>query len=404
MRQWVPIPRRATAVPGRVPAWGGVGGHVGSPHLVIAATLARVAFVIALTLPPVRRAFSASGLGWVYLVVLAFALALVGVPLVRALAHWWGVLDRPAARKVHMTATPLLGGAAVYGAFAATVLFNFTFSLQLKGVAVGATIVVAVGLLDDVFDVPARWKLAGQAVAVAVAMAYGVMLDTVPTAWPGSGVINVALTLVWFLAVTNALQFLDGMDGLAAGLGAIAALFFSLAALQTSQPYLMFLAAPLVGACLGFLPYNFRFGRPATIFLGDAGASFIGFTLAGLAVMGEWAENDFIGLLTPVLILAVPLFDIAFVGTVRVVTGKVHSVGEWLAYTARDHIHHRFEALGLTRTETVLLIFFIAATLGISAMLLKEATKHEAALVLIQAGCVLAIIAVLEGVARGRGR
>jgi len=404
MRQWVPIPRRATAVPGRVPAWGGVGGHVGSPHLVIAATLARVAFVIALTLPPVRRAFSASGLGWVYLVVLAFALALVGVPLVRALAHWWGVLDRPAARKVHMTATPLLGGAAVYGAFAATVLFNFTFSLQLKGVAVGATIVVAVGLLDDVFDVPARWKLAGQTVAVAVAVAYGVVLDTVPTAWPGSGVINVALTLVWFLAVTNALQFLDGMDGLAAGLGAIAALFFSLAALQTSQPYLMFLAAPLVGACLGFLPYNFRFGRPATIFLGDAGASFIGFTLAGLAVMGEWAENDFIGLLTPVLILAVPLFDIAFVGTVRVVTGKVHSVGEWLAYTARDHIHHRFEALGLTRTETVLLIFFIAATLGISAMLLKEATKHEAALVLIQAGCVLAIIAVLEGVARGRGR
>jgi len=404
MRQWVPIPRRATAVPGRVRAWGGVGGHVGAPHLVIAATLARVAFVIALTLPPVRGAFSASGLGWVYLVVLAFALALVGVPLVRALAHWWGVLDRPAARKVHMTATPLLGGAAVYGAFAATVLFNFTFSLQLKGVAVGATIVVAVGLLDDVFDVPARWKLAGQAVAVAVAMAYGVVLDTVPTAWPGSGVINVALTLVWFLAVTNALQFLDGMDGLAAGLGAIAALFFSLAALQTSQPYLMFLAAPLVGACLGFLPYNFRFGRPATIFLGDAGASFIGFTLAGLAVMGEWAENDFIGLLTPVLILAVPLFDIAFVGTVRVVTGKVHSVGEWLAYTARDHIHHRFEALGLTRTETVLLIFFIAATLGISAMLLKEATKHEAALVLIQAGCVLAIIAVLEGVARGRGR
>jgi len=404
MRQWVPIPRRATAVPGRVRAWGGVGGHVGARHLVIAATLARVAFVIALTLPPVRRAFSASGLGWVYLVVLAFALALVGVPLVRALAHWWGVLDRPAARKVHMTATPLLGGAAVYGAFAATVLFNFTFSLQLKGVAVGATIVVAVGLLDDVFDVPARFKLAGQAVAVAVAMAYGVVLDTVPTAWPGSGVINVALTLVWFLAVTNALQFLDGMDGLAAGLGAIAALFFSLAALQTSQPYLMFLAAPLVGACLGFLPYNFRFGRPATIFLGDAGASFIGFTLAGLAVMGEWAENDFIGLLTPVLILAVPLFDIAFVGTVRVVTGKVHSVGEWLAYTARDHIHHRFEALGLTRTETVLLIFFIAATLGISAMLLKEATKHEAALVLIQAGCVLAIIAVLEGVARGRGR
>jgi UDP-GlcNAc:undecaprenyl-phosphate GlcNAc-1-phosphate transferase len=368
------------------------------------ATLARVALVIALTLPPVRRAMAAWGLGWAYLVVLAFALALAGVPLVRALAQRCGVLDAPAARKVHAVATPLLGGAAVYAAFAATVLFNFTFSRELKGVAVGATITVAVGVLDDIFNVPARWKLAGQVCAVAVAMAYGVVLDTVPTAWAGSAAINIALTTLWFLMVTNALQFLDGMDGLASGLGAIAALFFSLAALQREQPYLMFLAAPLVGACLGFLPYNFRFGRPATIFLGDAGASFIGFTLAGLAVMGEWAENDVIGLLTPVLILAIPLFDITFVGVVRVVTGKVHSVGEWLAYTARDHIHHRFEALGLTRTETVLLIFFIAATFGLSAMLLKDATKHEAALILIQAGCVLAIIAVLEGVARGRGR
>jgi UDP-GlcNAc:undecaprenyl-phosphate GlcNAc-1-phosphate transferase len=370
----------------------------------LGATLVRAAFVIGLTLPPARRAFTTAGLGWVYLVVLAFALAIAGVPVVRALARVCGVLDTPTARKVHTAATPLLGGAAVYAAFAATVLFNFTFSLQLKGVAVGATIVVAIGLLDDVFDMAARWKLAGQVVAAAVAMAYGVVLDIVPAGWSGSWAINVVLTLLWFLTVTNALQFLDGMDGLAAGLGAIAALFFSVAALQTNQPYLMFLAAPLVGACLGFLPYNFRFGRPATIFLGDAGASFIGFTLAGLAVMGEWAENDVMGLLTPVLILAVPLFDIAFVGTRRVLTGKVHSVGEWLAYTARDHIHHRFEALGLTRTETVLLILFIAATLGVSAMLLKDATKHEAALVLIQAGCVLAIIAVLEGVGRGRGR
>jgi UDP-GlcNAc:undecaprenyl-phosphate/decaprenyl-phosphate GlcNAc-1-phosphate transferase len=370
----------------------------------LGAALVRIAFVVFLMMPSVRRTFAVSGLGWAYLVVLAFALAIVGVPLVRALACWWGVLDAPAERKVHAVATPLLGGAAVYAAFAATVLFNFTFSRELKGVALGATIIVAIGLLDDAIDVPARWKLLGQIAAVAVAMTYGVVLDTLPMSWFWSGPVNYALTLLWFLAVTNALQFLDGMDGLAAGLGAITALFFSLAALQTNQPYLMFLAAPLVGACLGFLPYNFRFGRPATIFLGDAGASFIGFTLAGLAVMGEWAENDFIGLLTPVLILAVPLFDIAFVGTVRIVTGKVHSVGEWLAYTAKDHIHHRFESLGLTRTETVLLILFIAATLGLSAMLLKDATKHEAALVLIQAGCVLAIIALLEGIARGRGR
>jgi len=166
----------------------------------------------------------------------------------------------------------------------------------------------------------------------------------------------------------------------------------------------MFLSAALVGACLGFLPYNFRPGG-ATIFLGDSGASFIGFTLAGLAAMGVWAnQNPVVSLLTPLLIVGVPLFDIAFVGIVRIVTGKVHSLRDWLAYTGRDHMHHRFAELGLTKTQSVLLIFFIASTLGLSAILLKDATPHEAVLVLLQAACILALVAVLEGVGRGHSR
>jgi UDP-GlcNAc:undecaprenyl-phosphate GlcNAc-1-phosphate transferase len=355
-----------------------------------------------LILPPVRRWFAAAGLDWAYLAALAWAVAFFGVPVVRRLAFALGVLDRPAARKVHRTPTPLLGGAAVYAAFALTVLFNFTFSRGLKGVVVGATLVVVIGLLDDIWDLPAPVKLAGQVAGVGAALAYGVVLSVVPHWLPGADLLNVALTLVWFLTVTNAVQFLDGMDGLASGLGVIAALFFSISAAQTSQPYLFILAAPLVGACLGFLPYNFR-PHGARIFLGDSGASFIGFTLAGLAVMGEWAEaGPLVALLTPVLILAVPLFDIAFVSVVRVVTGKVHTLGEWLAYTGNDHIHHRFEALGLSKTQSVLLIFFIASTLGLSAILLHHATPYEAGLILVQAGCVLAIIAILEGVGRGR--
>jgi UDP-GlcNAc:undecaprenyl-phosphate GlcNAc-1-phosphate transferase len=364
--------------------------------------VARLALVVVLFLPPVRGWFAAAGLDWAYLAGLAWAVAFFGVPVARRIAFAFGVLDAPAARKVHRTPTPLLGGAAVYAAFALTVLFNFNFSRGLKGVAVGATIVVVLGLLDDIWDLPAPVKLAGQVAGVAAAVAYGVILSVVPNWLPGSYVLNVALTLLWFLTVTNAVQFLDGMDGLASGLGVIAGLFFSVSALQTSQPYLFILAAPLVGACLGFLPYNFR-RDGARIFLGDSGASFIGFTLAGLAVMGEWADDDpIVALLTPVLILAVPLFDIAFVGVVRVVTGKVHSLHEWLAYTGKDHIHHRFEAMGLSQSQSVLLIFFIASTLGLSAILLKQATPREAALILLQAGCVLAIIAILEGVGRGR--
>jgi UDP-GlcNAc:undecaprenyl-phosphate GlcNAc-1-phosphate transferase len=386
------VPPAAAAVPPR--AW----------TVAPALWLLRCALLLVLFMPGVREWFRAWHLPWVYLALLALATAAFAVPVVRALAVRWGVLDRPAARKVHAVATPLLGGAAVYAAFATTVLFNFTFSLELKGVAVGATIVVLVGIIDDVMDIPARAKLMGQLAGALAAMLYGVVLNVVPQSVPGATYLNLVLTVLWFLTVTNALQFLDGMDGLAAGLGAIAGIFFSIAALQTQQPYLMFLGAALVGACVGFLPYNFRPGG-ATIFLGDSGASFVGFTLAGLAVMGEWSnDNPVVALLTPSLILAVPLFDIVFVGVGRIVTGKVHSLHEWLAYTGKDHMHHRFEALGLTKRQSVLLIFFIAATLGLSALLLKVSTPHEAALLLVQAACVLAIIAVLEGVGRGRGQ
>lgn len=369
-----------------------------TPHLV------RLTLVGLLLLVPIWGRDHAARLPWLYLVLLAFAVAFFATPVARAIAQRWRVLDMPAARKVHEVATPLLGGAAVYCGFAVTVLTSFDFSLQLKGVAVGATLVVGIGILDDLTDLPASLKLAGHIVAAMAAIAYGVVLNVTPMWVPGYLWLNVALTVLWFVTVTNAVQFLDGMDGLAAGLGAIAGIFFSIAALQTGQRYLMYLSAALVGACLGFIPYNFRPGR-AQIFLGDSGATFIGFTLAGLAVMGEWAEGDpIIALLTPSLILGVPLFDIAFVGIARVVTGKVHSLHEWLAYTGRDHIHHRFEALGLTRKQSVLLIFFLASTMGLSAILLKDATPREAALILIQAACILAIVAVLEGIGRWRPR
>ncbi len=339
---------------------------------------------------------------WAYLVGMAFALTFMMVPAVRQYALWRGVLDVPAARKVHLVATPLLGGVAVFGGFAVTVLENFEFSRELKGVAVGGAIVVAVGVLDDIVDVRAWWKLAAQLVAAGVAIVYGVHLDLVPNWLPGYAVGNTIITVVWFVAVTNAFQFLDGMDGLAAGLGGICAAFFAVAALETGQPYLMFLSTALVGACLGFLPYNFRPGG-ATIFLGDSGASFVGFTLAGLAVMGDWSDDSpVVAMFTPLLILGVPLFDIAFVGIARIVTGKVHSVGEWLAYTGKDHLHHRFAALGLTKTATVLLIFFISLTLGLSATVLKDSSPRERGLALLEAACVLAIIAILEGVARAK--
>lgn len=361
----------------------------------------RLILPILLLLPPMRRWAVEGRLLWPYLGLLAFSLAFLLVPLIRSAALRLGILDQPAARKVHAAPTPLLGGAAVWVAFALTVLYNFNFSRELKGVAVGATIVVIVGILDDAFNLPAVVKLAAQVAGALAALGYGVTLRVIPQDWPAAVWLNFLLTILWFLTVTNAIQFLDGMDGLATGLGAIASFFISVTALQTSQSYLMFLSAALLGACLGFLPYNFRPGATAQVFLGDGGASFIGFSLAGLAVMGEWARNNpMIALCTPILILAVPLFDIAFVAVNRVITGKVGSLHEWLAYVGKDHIHHRFAALGLSKTESVLLIFFISFTLGLSAILLKDATLHQAALLLVQAALILSIVAVLESVGR----
>jgi UDP-GlcNAc:undecaprenyl-phosphate GlcNAc-1-phosphate transferase len=368
----------------------------------VAAVAAEIALLAALLTPPVRMWFYASGLIWLYLGTLACLLSVGGVPLVRAFALRRGVLDHPSDRKVHATATPLLGGAAVYAAFAVTVLHNFNFSPELKGVAVGATLIVAVGLADVVFDLPAWLKLVGQVAGAGVAISYGVILDTVPTSVPGFIWFNVALTMLWLLTVTNAVQFLDGMDGLAGGLGVVAALFFSITAMQTGQKYLMYLSVALLGACLGFLPYNFRPGRAATIFLGDGGSSFIGFTLAGLAAMGEWSSDPVVALLTPLLILGVPLFDIGFVSVARIVMGKVHSVSAWLAYTGKDHLHHRFTDMGMNRTQSVLLILFISFTLGLSALLLARAAPYQAALLVVQATFILAIVAVLETVGRGR--
>jgi len=145
-----------------------------------ARAVVRLAMVGVLFLPRVRGWFAAAGLDWAYLAALAWAVAFFGVPVARRVAFAFGVLDAPAARKVHRTPTPLLGGAAVYGAFALTVLFNFNFSRGLKGVAVGATIVVVLGLLDDIWDLPAPVKLAGQVIGVAAAVAYGVTLSVVP--------------------------------------------------------------------------------------------------------------------------------------------------------------------------------------------------------------------------------
>ena len=345
--------------------------------------------------PAIKEWFSQIGFQWGHLLAFSFLVCFLTTPLVRGAARRFKILDHPDSRKMHPVPTALSGGVAVAGAFSLTLLYNFNFSLGLKGVVLGAGIIFFSGLIDDVFGLPAGVKLLVQIVATCVLIRFGVAFGFFPETILGT-LANLLLTFLWVIGITNAMNFFDGMDGLATGMGIIAAFFFSLLAIQTGQHYMMYLSVALLGSCLGFLPYNFKPRGAASIFLGDAGSTFIGFTLAGLAILGEWAANNPVkALSTPLLILGVLVFDMIYVTVTRIASGRVKNFREWIGYVGRDHLHHRLENLGLSKKQSVLFIFFLMGILGLDALLLKLGETIEALLILSQAAMVLFMLAAL---------
>jgi len=193
------------------------------------------------------------------------------------------------------------------------------------------------------------------------------------------------------------MNFRDGMDGLATGLGAIIAMFMGIVAYQTDQPLMGWIAVAMMGSCLGFLPFNLGLKNPAFIYLGDTGSTFIGFVLAALAIKGDWAENSrIVSFATPVLLFWVLIFDMTYITVERSVTGKIKSVREWIDYVGTDHIHHRMYALLGDRRKTVFFIYFLCATLGISAIALRYARPIDGVVLVIQAFLITIIVSVLE--------
>jgi len=339
-----------------------------------------VAFI--LIIPSVREYFFATiYLRALYLAVLSFALAFLLTPLIIDLAKRFGAVDKPGARKVHEIVTPLWGGIAIYISFALVTIYNFDFSLAQKGVAIGGTLLVGIGLLDDKFGVPAKVRLLIQLLAAGIAIWAGARMTFLPNTWWGNG-LEIVLSVIWIIGITNAMNFLDGMDGLCSGLTVINCFFFAAVALRTHQIFFLFLSVVLGGACLGFLPFNFRRGKPARIFLGDTGSTFVGFMLAGIALMGDWAVDNYVSLIVPLIILAIPIFDMSMTTYLRFKEGLVTNVSEWLYYTGKDHFHHRLADLGFGRKRTVLLIHLVAICLGINGFILTKASLLEAALLL----------------------
>ena len=297
----------------------------------------------------------------------ALVLAIGATPLVRRVALRLGVIDRPNARKIHVNPIPLLGGVAIYVAFiVALLLFGNRFRVnELVGILVGATLVSFLGAWDDRRGLSPLLKLVGQFLAASILVISGVRIGTFP--WE---VVNIVLTLGWVVVITNAMNLLDNMDGLSGGVGAIAAIYFLLLAAMNGQYLVGALSAALVGACLGFLVYNFN---PASIFMGDAGALFLGFILAAVGIKLRFPEGiEIVTWMVPVLILGLPLFD-----TTLVIISRLRRGFNPLTTPGKDHISHRLVAMGNTRREAVLICYLISAGLGVISLFITQASIME---------------------------
>ena len=360
--------------------------------------LATLVWICILFWPGTQKFFAAAGWRWAHVLCVAFALSYCLNPLFARLARKYHILDIPDERKLHQEATPLLGGAAVFIGFLTALFINGIFSLELGVVLAASIILFCIGVLDDFKEIAAGIKLLSQLICTILVIASGIILRVIPDSL---GVIahlgNAILTLVWIIGITNAMNFFDGMDGLAAGLGALISFFLGVVAFQTDQVELGWIAVAMLGGCLGFLPFNFRFKNNAVIFLGDAGSTVIGFILACIAVYGDWAEgNPVVTLISPILIFWVFIFDMVHITIDRILNGKVLNFRQWLEYVGKDHLHHRLANVLGGKKKSVLFIYVLSLCLGTSAVVLRNARTVDAILLIIQASIMVILITVLE--------
>lgn len=312
-------------------------------------------------------------------IVSAFVLTTFLVPLVKLLAVRIGAVDKPNARKVHQKIMPRMGGLAIYAAFWIVVYTFYPSSQPMTGFFLGATMLVFVGIVDDVTDMPAKLKLLGQIIAACIATFGGIRIEFVTSmfgeaAMTTLNILSVPVTVIWIVAIINAVNLIDGLDGLAAGVSAISALTLAICALINGLDSVAIFCAILVGACVGFLVYNFH---PASIFMGDTGSMFLGYTLAILSIMGTAKGVTFVSVFIPILALGIPIFDTLFAILRRMIANKP------IFEADKAHLHHRLMARGLSHRNAVLLIYAISACLSASAIIVNELTSERGFIVVV---------------------
>lgn len=304
---------------------------------------------------------------YAYTFLAALAITFILTPVVKKLAIRIGAVDRPDARKVHHGLIPRLGGLAIYAGFIGSLALTVGFDdRQLLGLALGATFLIFVGVMDDRFSLAPKVKLLGQIFAAFIlAGIFGVRMDWLSLPFVGylyfPAFISVPLTVFWIIGFVNTVNLIDGLDGLAAGIAAIASLAISFLAFQMGQWVCAAAMAAMTGAAIAFLQYNFN---PAKIFMGDTGSMFLGYVIASVSVMGSMKTAAIAVLIVPLVALAVPILD-----TLMAIVRRKHS-GVPVFSPDKRHLHHRLLDRGLTQKQVVLIMYALTAFFSCMALLI----------------------------------
>ena len=314
----------------------------------------------------------------------AFIVAYVTTPPVKRFAERIGAIDVPKdGRRVHDHPIPRMGGLAIFMGFVLSVLLFVNMSLPVLGMLLGAVIIAVMGAVDDIVSLKPLVKLAGQVLAALAAIRCGLVFDTISNPnflsqnnFIQIGRLSAPLTLLWIVGCTNAVNLIDGLDGLAVGVTAISSLTMFVASLFVADPLVSILLAALVGACLGFMPFNLN---PAKIFMGDVGSQLLGFILSTVSILGLFKFHAIITFIVPVLALAVPLADTTFAFVRRIAHGQSPFKAD------RGHLHHRLLAMGMSQKQAVAVIYGISALLGLFAVLITGEGLHIRVLCLVLA-------------------
>jgi len=305
--------------------------------------------------------------------VIAWAFSFSATPMARIFAYGIGALDVPKdARRVHKKTTPLLGGLAIWFGFTAASVLFCAITKESIAMWTGATALIIVGIIDDRFGMPAVIKFLLQiAVATGTVIAGELIVDEINvfgTLFEFGYVPSIVLSVFWIVALINAINLIDGLDGLACGISCIGAATILIISVIYSNTYMALFAAILVGACAGFLPYNFN---PAKIFMGDTGSMFLGYILAIMSIQGSMKMNSLLALITPVAVFGLPILDTAFAFIRRILQGRSPFSAD------RGHLHHRLIDMGFTQKQTVCILYMISAALGMSAILFSLRNLDE---------------------------